>query len=280
MIDLPRPFPQVFEFTGGAFAIYRDAPSLDGRRTAAIGQLRIDDAEAGGKALSEVCRVLADEGFGAVIGPMDGDTWHAYRHVIESDGARPFMLEPQFLPRQAEAFEIAGFETVATYCSARAAVVPGEELPADANVTIHAWDGGDVNRFLEDVHALCTEAFSRNPFYKPLDKAGFDALYKPLIPRLDKDLVLFARDPDDRLLGFVFGYPDVFDPKAAILKTYASRARGVGRRLVSAFNDTVYLKGFETVIHALMHESNESTDRSARSGGEVFRRYALLGRTL
>lgn len=283
MTQTPPPLlPQTVFRPGAAFDVYRVAPSLDGKRTVAFGAMRIEDAEAGARLLEDTCRGMAEEGFEAVIGPMNGDTWHSYRHVIESDGSRPFMLEPPQAPAQAEAFALAGFSTIATYASARAPALGGEapgSLPDDG-VVVAPWDGSNVDGFLEDIHALCGEAFARNPFYRPLDIGRFEELYRPLISRLDRDLVLFARGPSGDLLGFVFGYPDMMDPRTAVLKTYASRARGVGRRLLSDFGDRARDKGFEWVIHALMHEDNESLDRSARAGGKVFRRYALLGKTL
>ena len=79
----------------GAHAdIYRDAPPLDGVRTAAIGGFHCESAEAGAALLRRACDMLAGEGFGAMLGPMDGDTWHTYRVVTWSDGSPPFLLEP------------------------------------------------------------------------------------------------------------------------------------------------------------------------------------------
>ena len=60
--------------------------------------------------------ILAAEGFDAVIGPMDGDTWHRYRVVTESDGSPPYLLEPVSDDKRAEveaaALERAGSQTV------------------------------------------------------------------------------------------------------------------------------------------------------------------------
>ena len=95
--------------------------------------------------------------------------------------------------------------------------------------------------------------------------------------------MLFARDADGRLVGFLFGLPDLAEgpaPTTVILKTYASLRFGVGRLLADTFHQTAAELGFRTVIHALMHEDNLSASRSATYQGTVIRRYALLGRTL
>jgi hypothetical protein len=65
-----------------------------------------------------------------------------------------------------------------------------------------------------------------------------------------------------------------------ILKTYASRRRGVGHLLADTFHRRALALGFTHVIHALMHVDNVSRGRSARHATSVFRRYALMGRVL
>lgn len=263
-----------------ALKIFREAPSRAGLRTAALGRIACDSPEAGLAAIDAALSQLRAEGYQAVIAPMEGDTWHAYRYVIESDGSPPFLMEPPRDDTALAALRMAGFDIVATYASSRAALEPVAEPARMDGVSVSAWDGSDPERFLADVYELSREAFSRNPFYKELDRAGFDALYRPLVPMLDRRLVLFARDEADGLLGFVFGFPQPGRAGSCVLKTYASRRRGVGRVLLDAFHDTAARHGFTDVVHALMHEGNESLDRSGRQGGAVFRRYALLGRTL
>ena len=65
--------------------------------------------------------------------------------------------------------------------------------------------------------------------------------------------------------------------KTVVLKTYASRVKGGGSMMANAFHARAKARGFTEVIHALMHESNLSVTHSNRTGGKVFRRYALWG---
>jgi L-amino acid N-acyltransferase YncA len=69
-------------------------------------------------------------------------------------------------------------------------------------------------------------------------------------------------------------------PKTVIVKTYASRRRGVGHLLLDTFHRTALDLGFTDVIHALMHEDNVSLNSSLRYGTKIFRRYALMGKRL
>lgn len=278
----PSPPPEPVESDGARLVVFRRAPALDGRRTAALGRFEIASPEAGARLLADVAERLRAEGVEALLAPMDGDTWHSYRLVVESDGSPPFLMEPPENAALRAALEAASFAPIATYASARAPLADIDEPPDMPGVALQSWDGGDPERFLADVHALSCEAFARNPFYLPLDRAGFDALYRPLLPRLDARLMHFARDEAGDLLGFVFGVPDMLNPasRTAILKTLASRRRGVGRLLSAAFNRAAHEAGFVSVIHALMHEENRSVGNSAKMHGTVFRRYALYGRML
>ena len=50
--------------------------------------------------------------------------------------------------------------------------------------------------------------------------------------------------------------------------------------MLDAVHQNARRHGFTHAIHALMHVDNISRERSQRQGGEVFRRYALMGRML
>lgn len=270
---------------GASCRLYRDAPRWDGKRTAAIGQFRCASAEAGRSLLDQVAATLAGEGFQAMLGPMDGDTWHSYRLIDESDGSPPFLMEPTSGAFDHAAFSEAGFAPLSRYVSTRttldAAIGPEEVTLAD--VTVQPWDGSDAAGLVGQLYAMSAAAFRNNAFFKPLDQAGFLKLYEPVMPLVDPRFVLFARDGAGALVGFLFGMPDRLEgpaPKTIILKTYASGRRGVGHLLADQFHRRAREAGFSEVIHALMHVDNISLDRSTRHQGQVFRRYALMGREL
>ncbi len=270
--------------SGARLRIFRDAPDWEGMRAAALGELRIDDAEAGAELLQGVAAELKTEGFDALLGPMDGDTWRRHRVVVESDGSAPFVMEPTSGPHDLTCLENAGFAAISHYVSARAPVAAPDavDLP-EAEIEIRAWDGKDAERLISSLFEMSLSTFAHNAFYKPIDKAGFLAMYAPILPALDPRLVLFAHDAHGELVGFLFGLPDFLAPegaRGAILKTYASRAHGAGHRLAHRFHLVARDLGYASVIHALMHVDNASRDRSGRHAGKVFRRYALMGRKL
>jgi hypothetical protein len=275
--------PETLARDGASCRVYRDAPAWNGLKTAAIGQFRCESAKAGAALLREAATMLHAEGFAALLGPMDGDTWHSYRVVVESDGSPPFALEPVSGPHDHAAFE--DFAPVSTYVSTRAALddAIGEGPPVTIEgVTVTPWDGQGADRLIGGLFDMSAASFADKAFFKPITKEAFLALYQPMLPVLDPRLVLFARDVSG-MVGFLFGLPNLAEgrqPKTAILKTYASARPGVGHLLADTFHRTARDCGFTDVIHALMHVDNISLDRSRRHSGEVFRRYALMARRL
>lgn len=271
---------------GASAMLYRAGPSYQGRKTAAIGKFTCDTAEAGQALLTDVLTLLQQEGFSAVLGPMDGDTWHSYRLVSESDGSPPFLLEPVSRPQDHDAFTAAGFAPISDYVSARTAIPPS--LPRRApfalpGLTVTTWDGKNAEGLIGPMHELSKIAFANNAFYKPLDIAGFRALYEPVIPRIDPRHVMFAHDEKGMLQGFIFSIPNWLEgpkPSTLIIKTYASRVKGGGRMLLDIAHHRGAELGFTQAIHALMHNDNISRNASAKHGGKIFRRYQLMGRLL
>jgi hypothetical protein len=86
---------QKLETDGAALTVYLDAPDWNGAPTAALGAFTCKTAEAGGKVSRGALEPYHEsQGIDRVIGPMDGDTWHSYRFVTESDGSPAFILEP------------------------------------------------------------------------------------------------------------------------------------------------------------------------------------------
>lgn len=269
---------------GAAGTLWPEGPAWDGAPAAAIGRLAFDTPEAGARWLARAEAELAALGCRAILAPMDGDTWHSYRAWIESDGSPPFALEPVSGAHDLAALQAAGFVPLEHYASSRAPVPPpGLPRPDVPGIRVTAWDGKGAETLLTQLHALAGSSFADKLFFKPLDRDGFLALYRPLLTHIDPRMVLFAHDEGGQLAGFLFGLPDFLQgpaPTQAILKTYASMRKGVGRLLAWHFDELARELGCSHVVHALMHSANISLDRSRMHEGTVFRRYALFGKRL
>ncbi len=272
------------ETTGASLRIWRDAVSWDGRRTAALGEFVCDDAEAGARLLAEAAARLSVEGFQGLVGPMNGDTWATHRLVVESDGRLPFLMEPTNPAHHPAAFEWAAWSEIARYASAEGPL-PETATPAQPppGIRLLPFDLDRAEAELADLHRVSLASFTRGFLYRPLSLEAFTAMYRPVLARLDPDLVVMARDDGGALQGFLFAIPDLADPspeRAVILKTYASLRPGLGSSLARRFYAQASARGYRRVIHALMHDDNLSARHSARLGATVFRRYALWGLAL
>ncbi|MBT0955924.1 hypothetical protein IV417_00875 [Alphaproteobacteria bacterium KMM 3653] len=276
---------QVFEHGGARAKLYWPGPLWGALPCACIGNWSCPDAATGAALLATIEAAAKAQGAKALLGPMDGDTWHSYRLVSETDGTPPFLMEPTSKPYDMQAFETAGFNPIEQYFSARAPIAAGlaDSPPAIPGLTLTQWDGTDPEGHFAMVHDLSTRAFAGNLFYTPIPRETFVQMYMPFVPMLRPEMVLFARDDTGALAGFLFGVPNYAEgpeTKTAILKTYAGLARGVGRHLVHRFHTACADQGFTQVIHGLIHDDNRSAERSRQAGGEIFRRYALMGKRL
>jgi hypothetical protein len=277
---------EILKTDDGQITLWFDGPTWDDHaKVATVGKCKFTSAEAGARLLAAAAVLAKSKGATALIGPMEGDTWHAYRLISERGGQPPFMMEPTSADHDEAAFKSAGFDVISSYFSATAPLseLPGQ-TPKDTDVfAIETWDGTDPDGLFTQVHNLSCAAFSGNPFYKDIALEDFLAMYRPVVPLLKQELILFARDSTGALVGFLFGIPNYAEgptPKSVILKTYASSKKGAGHWLSYQFYTNAKALGFETVIHALMHDDNLSAIRSGLNGADVFRRYALMGRTL
>jgi len=268
------------------------APGLSG----VLGHFVADDADAAERLLREASASLRVAGAARVLGPMNGSTWARYRFALAPDtpaGALepPFLGEPTNPPDYPAWFARAGFAPVVAYESRiqrdlttadpRAGQAAAQVAAAGLHLETLALDR--LEPVLGEIHALSLESFGDNAYYRPIAREVFVAMYTPLRPILDPDLVLLARDAAGALVGFSFAYVDPLGaaagaPGRVVLKTLVTRPAfrgvGLGGLLVDRTRSLALEKGHRAVIHALMHVRNVSKRMSERSTTE-FRQYAL-----
>jgi hypothetical protein len=261
-------------------AIFRDVPAWNGRRTAAIGCGAFVSAEAGADFLARACAELKGEGFEAVVGPMDGNSWGRYRLQIWSDGSPAFAMEPAGGPHDLAAYRAAGFEVAEEHVSASAA--PGSRGWSNAgnDISIASWNGEAPSERLGEAWRVTMAAFRVAPFFTPIAEGDFIAQYLPLLERADPRFILLARTVGGELAGMTFAFPDPLRTSAVVLKTYAGLVPGAGRRMADRIHELAGELGYTEVIHALMRAGIASSAQSRKFGGRIFRRYALMGKHL
>lgn len=281
---------------------YRTARGLHGapETTGVVGHYEADEADAGVALLERAVEALADElaeqDTPLVVGPMDGTTWGRYRLALptpESGDPPPFLTEPVNPPDYPAHFETAGFRPVEQYVSRLIPALDAlsdrtrepEERFAAQGFVLSPIEPARFDTELDRLYDLSLAAFAENPYFSAITRTEFRETYQPVRSFLDPDLVILARDAEDRLAGFVFAFPDLLDPEGkptrVIVKSLAvtrqARGAGIGSLLVHEIHRRAAAKGYTAAIHALMHVDNAS-HRISKHGGETFRRYALFGR--
>jgi GNAT superfamily N-acetyltransferase len=279
----------------GRCSIWADnTPKIQGEPVGLIGHYAASDGIAGVALLTHACQQLAQRGLRTVVGPMDGSTWRRYRLLTQRGTEPVFFMEPDNPDHWPNHFAAAGFSSLARYTSAinsDLSVVDPRVPEAwrraqSASVTIRPINPTAFDQELTAIRELSIEAFADNFLYTPISAAEFLAMYKPILPHLRPELILFA-ERDEQLIGFVFGMPDILQSRrgipidTAILKTIAVRpgrtGAGLGSILIDRAQQAAHKLGFTRVIHALMHEANRSTKISRRFGRPM-RQYTLYGK--
>lgn len=291
----PGPAPQrTFYAVDGGVAVARAAvwpgPLWEGQRTAFIGHDAALSGEAAHEVLNAACQHARELGAQVALGPVNGSTWFSYRLVTDPGTRPPFALEPWNSPAEVARWRSAGFSERLTYHSSLATpeTYPHDPRHADltakfAGVTIRqpTLEEPQLRRDLTALHDLSLAAFAGNTLYTPLPLPAFEALYRPLLPRVPLDWVWLA-EQGGQMVGFLFTYPDPAS-QALILKTIAIRPgrawAGLGRHLSNLMHARAFAAGTREVIHALMWDGNESAALSS-TRGNVIRRYAVMGKAL
>ena len=165
-----------------------DTPAVDQHRVGLIGRFIAGDAGSARRLLERASGELREAGCTLAIGPMDGDSWHAYRATTRVGTEPAFALEPSRDESTADWFLDAGFELHARYQST---VMPidGARIPwryrlvlplLTRRFQLRTIDLDDFDAELERMHQFCLRAFAGNHLYTPIELDDFRALYDPL----------------------------------------------------------------------------------------------------
>ena len=275
---------------------WKHTPEISGERPGIVGHFAAVDETAAKKVLDAAGTELARKGCTTCVGPMDGNTWRRYRLLTERGPEPAFFLEPDNPDEWPGFFHRANFAPLATYFSAMNDDLTVED-PRVARATERLQGDGvqlrklkpeDFVEELRRIYAVSRAAFEKNFLYSPIGEAEFLAQYEPIRAHVVPELVILA-EQEEQPVGFVFSIPDLAQAKrgqrvdTVILKTVAvmpgRRSAGLGNVLVSQCQQAARTLGFRRVIHALMHESNNSLNLSGRYA-KPFRRYVLYARKL
>jgi GNAT superfamily N-acetyltransferase len=251
---------------------------------------------------------LRETGAGAIIGPMDGDTWHKHRLNVGPWDDPPFLLEPWNPPYYPELWEAQGFQVLERYLSKRVEagpvadfLEPKRQAALAAGYRLRRLDPGRFREELRTIYSISVRIFARNFLYTDIPQEEFFALYAGARSLLDPDLVWFAQSPAGEDVGFLFAFPDRFRAVAAMrgrrnplallrfflhrneadavnMKTVGvlpeHRRAGLGAALMGQGHRIAHEKGYRFANHCLFREGNPSGEMDGGTG-RVMRKYHL-----
>jgi hypothetical protein len=276
---------------------HRETPAFEQRRTGLIGHFAAAPDANVRPLLDHLAARLAGHGCATAIAPINGNTWRTYRFIRDRGDEPPFFLELNHPPEWPGMFIDAGFAPIAEYESTLVPdlrvrdqrVTRAAERLTRGGVRVRPIDPDRADEELRAIHQLSLAAFARAFLYTPIDEAEFLRAYQPILPRVDRRLVLLA-EHEGRLAGYVFAIPDLLErsrggpPRTVIIKTLAIRPErvyaGLGAWLVAEVQTSALALGFTRAIHALMHISNMSRALSDHWQARRIRRYELLAKPL
>ncbi len=274
-----------------------DTPTVDKHRVGLIGRFTAGDADSAAGLLERATGELREAGCTLAIGPMDGDSWHAYRATTRAGSEPAFALEPARDEATADWFRAAGFDLHSRYQSALMPI-DGVRIPwryrlllplLSRRYRLRQIDLDDFDAELERMHRFCLRAFAENHLYTPIELDDFRALYTPLRGYLRPEFVLIAEAAGE-MAGLLFALPDLKQRERGetvdtlIFKTLAvapeQRRRGLGFLLMYRGWCAARAAGYRRIIHAMMYRANRSRDFSSRNRVSVMREYGLFAKEL
>jgi len=271
-------------------------PQMANARAGLFGHFAAVDPVSADEVLHAACDTLKNAGCNIAIGPMDGTTWRRYRLLTERGVEPPFFLEPDNPDDWPGYLESAGFKPLAVYFSALCDDLRIEDprIPRaldrikSSGVIIRPLDPRNFIEELRKIYKVSLVSFAPNFLYTPISEEEFLAQYEPIRAYVRPELVTLAENVGE-IVGFSFAIPDLAQARrghaidTVILKTLAvlpgrSHA-GLGSVLLALCHREARALGYRRVIHALMHQSNNSLNISAHYA-RPFRRYMLFSKQL
>ncbi len=221
-----------------------------------------------------------------LIGPMNGDTWHAYRFsMLEKP---PFIMEQIHKPYYPQQWRENGFETYAEYHTNIEQIDSPisdrmQDFFGDRNLQIRQFDSQHAEQDFRAIYELSKESFSNNFLFQPIDWVSFYNLYKNYLPFIKDDLVDLVFDKNE-LVGFLFALEIAFAPNQIIVKTMARKSgrkyAGMGRALRERIFSKCIRMQYSSMLHAYIHAENYTNVLSHRVGGQLYQKHILMRKRL
>lgn len=246
-------------------------------------------------ALPQCFEQLGQASIRRLVGPMNGNTWFAYRLRVDEHPLQ-FDWEPPAQPRLQVLLERAGFTPWGHYHSIASAGLWRLQEYASKDWQRALARGFTLRRItaqdlqsgaLQDIHRLSQVSFADNPLFAPLSFAAFTQAY--LAGKLSKENYIYmAYDPQGRAVAFFLAFLEqphtCQEAKTLVLKTAGTdpefRRQGLSNALIYALCQDLPPSVSDQYISALVFQGL-SSESYARHGSCLWEHhYQLLAKDL
>lgn len=270
-----------------AALIYNSGIRYKDYKTLQVGFLETENNFEAVKFLFDEIKKYAQKKYEYLITPMNGSTWKKYRITLPSSN-QPFLLDNYNKPYYAELFDKFGFEVVANYTSTitnnldkdYSRLEKFEKIFTSKGIKIRPFSPDNFERDIKKIYDISIKSFVNNFLYTPIEFEEFYKMYEPVKQFLNPEWILIAENEQEEAIAFIFGFENLYsrEEKSLIIKTLAQisdyKYRGIGSYLTELLHKKAFIKDYNNVIHALMHENNVSANILS---GETYHQYKLYG---
>ena len=206
-----------------------------------------------------------------VIGPLNGNTWLAYR--FKTSSIVPLISSEPYQPiYYVDYWKDYGFKVLYTYFTEKANIsdfqpvnkASKENLLRDYNLNLKAFPREISSDYFKKLYDLYHKSFESNPLFKPLNYEYYLTFSKQAKKQLDEEFSFVVEDENNSPIAVLLSYNGLSSIRDKVLiKTIAIHPSWQNKQLGSLLVEHTYQKAksqniFE-IYHLLMYASNLSS---------------------
>ena len=236
---------------------------------------------------------LKAKGARKIHGPVNLNTWFAYRFRLASPDPLSFAWEPINPPEYPELFEKSGFTVDMNYHSQGwekpeaaeqllKAMAPAFDKAKAAGFEFKLISGSEIKpEDMQQIYEISIHSFQDNYLYEPITFEMFQRLYYPLLKRGELILSTMISDAHGKNVAFMFSF---LEKDSIVMKTTAvlpeARGKGLSNAVLYFMIQAAMARGIFKIIHPLIQSGNLSGEHGKKSTHDWRHEYVLYAKTI
>jgi len=245
----------------------------------------VDNADVSKELFKEIEKIAIAKGKNLLLGPMNGNTWQAYRFSLLQK--KSFLMEQTHQSYYPVQWQASGFDVFAEYHTNIETLSkdtePSQDFFSTKGLQVRPFDKEHSERDFKLIYNLSMQSFKYNLFFAPIAWDDFLDLYRGYLSLIDEELIDLVFEGEE-LVGYLFAIENAFQTDQVIVKTLARKLdrkyAGMGRALRKRVEAKSVAKGYTTMLHAYIHSKNYSNVLSRKVGSMLYQKHVLFCKAL